>query len=266
MVKKLTYIYALAAGVIAFGIYLLTLAPTVWFIDSGELAAVASTLGIAHPTGYPLFTIVGHIFSMLPIGPSEIYRLNLMSAFFCSLGIFIFYLLVRYMFTRGGVNLNAAKKTDKANTPKKTKSAVSNVKEKLISIPDIIVFSAAGFASLILAFSKTYWGAANSVEVYPLHVFFLVTLMLVFLKAVFATNRNNTEGTFITQNKYYLIFAFLLGLSFTNHLTTILLAPACLTLFFYTNLYDKKDVQAAWFYDSMFYYRVFGISILTHKS
>ena len=82
-------------------------------------------------------------------------------------------------------------------------------------------------------------GAANSVVVYPLHVFFLVTLMLVFLKAIFTTSRNNNGGTFITQNKYYLIFAFLLGLSFTNHLTTILLAPACLTLFFYTNLYDK---------------------------
>ena len=41
--KKLTYIYGIAAGIIAFAVYIMTLAPTVWFIDSGELAAVATT-------------------------------------------------------------------------------------------------------------------------------------------------------------------------------------------------------------------------------
>ncbi len=247
--KKLTYIFGLAAALIAFSVYLMTLAPTVWFIDSGELAAVATTLGIAHPTGYPLFTIIGHIFSILPIGTSEIYRLNLMSSFFCALGIFMFFLLMRYLLS-SGENITALtekpvlKVSDK--NKKQTKSLSAALKEKLISLPDIIVYSVAGFASLVLAFSKTYWGSANSVEVYPIHVFFLVSLMLVFLKAIFATKRNITEGTllrnqsYITQNKYYLLFAFLLGLSFTNHLTTILLAPACLTLFFYTNLYDKQ--------------------------
>ncbi|MEO8513157.1 MAG: DUF2723 domain-containing protein [Ignavibacteria bacterium] len=235
--KKPTYIFGFIASLIAFCVYLMTLAPTVWFIDSGELAAVATTLGIAHPTGYPLFTIIGHLFSMLPIGSSEIYRLNLMSSFFCALGIFVFFLLMKYLLSKGEDSA-AIKAIDKSK--KQSKPQAAGLKEKLISIPDIIAYSAAGFASLILAFSKTYWGAANSVEVYPIHVFFLVTLMLVFLKAIFNTKRNITEGTFITQNKYYLIFAFLLGLSFTNHLTTILLAPACLTLFFYTNLYDKK--------------------------
>ncbi len=239
MTKKLTYVYGIGAAIIAFIVYLMTLAPTVWFIDSGELAAVATTLGIAHPTGYPLFTIIGHIFSLLPIGSSEIYRLNLMSAFFCALGVFMFFQLMKYFLQSGSLQ-NAEKKVEKTTKSKTIKSLPSALKEKLISLPDIIVYSAAGFASLVLAFSKTYWGAANSVEVYPIHVFFLVTLMLVFLKAIFNTKRNNTEGTFITQNKYYLAFAFLLGLSFTNHLTTILLAPACFTLFFYTNLYDKK--------------------------
>ena len=113
-------------------------------------------------------------------------------------------------------------------------------KEKNIELPDPVTCGIAGFASLALAFSKTYWNTANSVEVYPLHVFFLVTLMLVFIKAIYNTgNKKESGNTFISQNKYYLIFAFLLGLSFTNHLTTILLAPACLTLFFYVNIYDK---------------------------
>lgn len=236
--KKLTYIYGIAAGIIAFAVYIMTLAPTVWFIDSGELAAVATTLGIAHPTGYPLFTIIGHIFTLLPIGSSEIYRLNLMSAFFCSLGIFMFYMLVKFFMENGTIAED--KQAAKQPKSKNTKSPAAVVKEKVTAVPDIIVYTVSGFAALVLAFSKTYWAAANSVEVYPLHVFFLSTLMLVFMKAVFSTKRNENEGSFITQNKYYLIFAFLLGLSFTNHLTTILLAPACLTLFFYTNVYDKQ--------------------------
>lgn len=236
--KKLTYIYGITAGIIAFVVYIMTLAPTVWFIDSGELAAVATTLGIAHPTGYPLFTIIGHIFTLLPIGSSEIYRLNLMSAVFCSLGVFMFYMLVKFFMQNGTIaEEKPAAKQPKSKSPK---SPASSAKEKITAIPDIIVYTVSGFAALVLAFSKTYWAAANSVEVYPLHVFFLSTLMFVFMKAVFSTKRNEAEGSFIVQNKYYLIFAFLLGLSFTNHLTTILLAPACLTLFFYSNVYDKQ--------------------------
>lgn len=236
--KKFTYIYGIIAGIIAFTVYIITLAPTVWFIDSGELAAVATTLGIAHPTGYPLFTIVGHIFTLLPIGSSEIYRLNLMSAFFCSLGVFMFYILVKFLMQNGSIPED--KPAAKQPKNKSAKSPAAAVKEKVSAIPDVIIYTVAGFSALVLAFSKTYWNSANSVEVYPLHVFFLVTLMLVFLKAVLNTKRGSNEGTFIQQNKYYLIFSFLLGLSFTNHLTTILLAPACLTLFFYTNVYDKQ--------------------------
>jgi len=236
--KKFTYIYGIIAGIIAFTVYIMTLAPTVWFIDSGELAAVATTLGIAHPTGYPLFTIIGHIFTLLPIGSSEIYRLNLMSAFFCSLGVFMFYMFMKFVLKSG--SLSEDKPAAKLPKNKGAKSPAPTAKEKASAIPDIIVYTVAGFSALALAFSKTYWNSANSVEVYPLHVFFLVTLMLVFLKAILGTKRGMPESRFITQNKYYLIFAFLLGLSFTNHLTTILLAPACLTLFFYTNLYDKQ--------------------------
>ena len=47
------------AFLLSFLLYLRTAAPHVTFIDSGELAAVASSLGVAHPTGYPLFTLIG---------------------------------------------------------------------------------------------------------------------------------------------------------------------------------------------------------------
>ena len=68
------------ASLAALLVYLRTLSPAVSIIDSGELAAVASTLGIAHPTGYPLFTLLGRIFTMLPIASEVIVRLNIMAA------------------------------------------------------------------------------------------------------------------------------------------------------------------------------------------
>ncbi|MGQ0721077.1 MAG: glycosyltransferase family 117 protein [Candidatus Eiseniibacteriota bacterium] len=50
---------ALAVAVVALCVYLRTLAPGITEIDSGELATVAATLGIAHPSGYPLFAVLG---------------------------------------------------------------------------------------------------------------------------------------------------------------------------------------------------------------
>lgn len=38
------------------------------------------TLAFPHPTGYPLFLLIGYITSHLPLGGSIVYRLNLLSA------------------------------------------------------------------------------------------------------------------------------------------------------------------------------------------
>jgi len=242
--KKYNLLFSIIVCVIAFGVYIATLAPTVWFIDSGELATVAVTMGIAHPTGYPLFTIIGHLFTLLPFSNSEIYKMNVMSAFFCSLGIFVFYYLLRFIFAnpapekiQAGIKRSAPIKAAVKSQPK-----LQPVAQK---IPTIILTGIICFTCLELAFSATYWGTANSVEVYPIHVFFLSVLMLVFLKAILSSAEKlsgEESKPFIYENKYYLIFAFLLGLSFTNHLTTILLAPACMTLFFYVNFSDKKKM------------------------
>lgn len=74
----------LLAFALPLSLYLATLAPTVTLEDSGELIAAAYTGGVPHSPGYPLFTMLGKLFSLLPWG-SVAYRLNLMSAFFSSL-------------------------------------------------------------------------------------------------------------------------------------------------------------------------------------
>lgn len=230
--KSKNYITASALFIVSIAVYIKTLAPTVWFIDSGELAAVATTLGIAHPTGYPLFTLIGHLFSKLPVSSSQIYNLNLMSAFFCSLTVFMFVFLMKFIIEHH-IQLIQAEKVKKAAPKKST--------QKAETISPIIGYGIIIFSALLLAFSRTFWDSANAVEVYPIHVFFLVTLSLLFLKAIYDKQSvHSGNGTFLSDNKYYLLFSFMLGLSFTNHLTTLLLAPACLTFFFVENRQNLK--------------------------
>jgi len=60
-------------------LYMRTLAPTVLPADSGEFQLVSYVLGVAHPPGYPLYTLLGKLFTLLPLGDVA-YRLNLFAA------------------------------------------------------------------------------------------------------------------------------------------------------------------------------------------
>lgn len=66
-------------GLAVFLVYLRTLFPTVGGGDSGELLATACATGIAHPPGYPLYTVLAKLFTFLPLG-AVAWRVNLLSA------------------------------------------------------------------------------------------------------------------------------------------------------------------------------------------
>ncbi|MEW6679624.1 MAG: DUF2723 domain-containing protein [bacterium] len=67
--KTIDYAFGLLVLFGSFEVYLHTLTPTVEFHDSGELISVAYTLGIAHPPGYPLYTLLGEVFiTLIPFG------------------------------------------------------------------------------------------------------------------------------------------------------------------------------------------------------
>ncbi len=66
--------------VVALATYVATAAPDVLPADAGEFQLVATQLGVAHPPGFPLYTMAGHLFiRLLPFG-TPAYRLNLFSA------------------------------------------------------------------------------------------------------------------------------------------------------------------------------------------
>jgi hypothetical protein len=52
---------ALAVAAVVFAIHARGAAPTIYVGDSGELVAAAATLGIPHPSGYPLYVLLGKL-------------------------------------------------------------------------------------------------------------------------------------------------------------------------------------------------------------
>ena len=122
-------------------VYRLTLAPTVIAGDSGELITAAVHQGVPHPPGYPLFCVVGKLFTLLPFG-NEAFRLNLMSAVAMTASAVIVFFIVL-----------------------------------LLGQP----LTAATAASLIFAFSGSIWSQASVAEVYALYVLSASLVLLVSL-------------------------------------------------------------------------------------
>ncbi len=77
-----------------FCLYLNTMAPTVYGLDSAELATGAYTLGIIHSPGSPLFLLVGRLFCLLPFGDVG-WRVNLVSVVAGALSAFFVYAAMR---------------------------------------------------------------------------------------------------------------------------------------------------------------------------
>lgn len=70
-----------------FTLYLSTLSPALApYRDSGEMATSAYTLGVSHPTSYPLYILLGHAVEELPLG-SPAFRLGVFSALMGALAL-----------------------------------------------------------------------------------------------------------------------------------------------------------------------------------
>jgi hypothetical protein len=90
----------LLACVLLFALlYFLTLAPGLLPADNGEFQLVGATLGVAHPPGFPLYTLLSKLMTWLPIAASAAYKINLLSLITSVATLGILYLSV-YSLTR----------------------------------------------------------------------------------------------------------------------------------------------------------------------
>lgn len=93
------FIFAALLSFILIPLYIYCLPPVLPpYRDSGEMASVAWTLGIAHQPGYPLYIISAKLFSLIPLG-NPAWRLNLFSAAAGLAGVFVFWRLAAAAFS-----------------------------------------------------------------------------------------------------------------------------------------------------------------------
>jgi hypothetical protein len=87
-------VVAVLAGLIAFSVYFRTLAASISWGDSPELTSAAYFAGVPHPTGYPLYMTLAHVFMRVwPFG-SIAHRMNLLAALSGAAAVALIYLLL----------------------------------------------------------------------------------------------------------------------------------------------------------------------------
>lgn len=72
--------------------YFRTTPSTIYLGDAGEIVTSIHRLGIPHPPGYPLYTLFGKIFTMLPVGDIA-FRVNMMPVFLSLLNLYLMYFI-----------------------------------------------------------------------------------------------------------------------------------------------------------------------------
>src|SRR5215813_1245538 len=175
-------IYGLIAFLASLSIYCFTLAPTVTLVDSGELIVAAKSLGVAHPPGFPLYVMLAHLATLIPIG-SIAFRVNFASGVFAALGAATITaasyqaLLNKLRFTTS----KAIAKEERSKRGKKSRTQAHAADNK--ATPDRVIFlSSALVSGLFLAFSRTFWAYATIAEVYTLNSLLVLVIFLLMFR------------------------------------------------------------------------------------
>lgn len=126
-----------------FALYALLATRTVQGGDVSEFIRLGITPGgVAHPPGYPLYTLICKLFGVLPFGGAA-FRVSLSSGLFAALGVSLLFLILLALEHRRSTALIAA---------------------------------------IILGFSQPYWKVAGVAEVLSLHAFLVLLLVFLVAK------------------------------------------------------------------------------------
>jgi thioredoxin-like negative regulator of GroEL len=182
---------------IALVVYTLTLAPTVTLEDSGELIVASDYLGVPHPPGYPIWSLMTWFFQWIFNGvtyhgyPNPAWGVGFCSAFAGALACGTLALLV----SCSGLQILHGLKKETRVLGEKTESLFCCV---------------AGISGgLLLAFSQGMWSQSVIAEVYALNILFQTAVLLFLYR--WMVEPENPKPLFL--------MAFTFGLGLTNHQT-----------------------------------------------
>ena len=208
-----------AVFLVALVIYSWTLAPTVTPTDSGELILAAYGLGVAHPPGVPLWVMLAHVASLLPLGNVAV-RVNFSSAFFAALACAMLTLVVAELV----VTASCFAAPRRTNKPLPRSGNIENSNSH-----GFLTFAPAVVAGLLMAFSRTLWGYATISEVYALNA--LLVLLVFFLvvrwRRRIIETRTSSSAVVAGNDTWIYAAAFVFGLAMgVHHVTVALTLPA----------------------------------------
>ncbi|MBN1461192.1 MAG: DUF2723 domain-containing protein, partial [Armatimonadetes bacterium] len=182
-------------GLVALAVYLATLCPTVFVEGTGENIVCVWTLGVPHPPGFPLFCLLGKLFTtLLPIGEAAL-RVNLFAAVMGAMTVSALWLLLRRL-----------------------------------SLGRLV----AAAAALAFGFSAVFWRTATIAEVYTLSTFLVVvqwTLLIAWRAQTVGSEQPQQKKESPCSTAHdgaLLLFGLTFGLALAVHYQHVLLLPAYL--------------------------------------
>ncbi len=187
-IKAFDIIVAFILLIIAFIAYAKSLGPSVIAGDCGELTTEIYNMGACHPPGYPLYGIIGKLYTFLPIGDIA-YRVNLFAATAGAGAVFFFYLIVVKFL---GLNRDTGKLSFKIQLP-------------------------AVCASFLFTFGYSNWWCVVGGKFYSLNtllVALMIFVMILWYEEIICF-RNEERLHF--AERMTILLAFCMGLSLTNH-------------------------------------------------
>ena len=204
--KKWNTILGWFSFLIALITYTLTVEPTVSFWDAGEYILTASKLQVGHPPGAPLFQMLGAFFSIFALEPSQIgWMMNMMSAVSSAFTI---------LFMFWTITLLLKKLVDNHEDFNKNQS--------------IAILGSGLVGSLAFAFTDSFWFNAVETEVYAMAT--LIMAVLFWLGLRWEQDMDKPRG-----NRWLILIAFVIGLSFGVHFMGLLTIPAIGLVYYFKN-------------------------------
>tara|TARA_R110000850_G_scaffold199977_1_gene326157 strand:+ start:61293 stop:64613 length:3321 start_codon:yes stop_codon:yes gene_type:complete len=191
---------------VALTTYWLTVEPTASFWDAGEYITTSSNLEVGHPPGAPLYQLMGAFFSIFASDVTQIaLMVNLMSVFASAFTIlFMFWSLTIIL-------RNIITKTETLDTHKA-----------------ILILGSAAVGALGFTFTDSFWFSAVEAEVYAMAS--CIMAILFYLGLRWEKDMHTPRG-----NRWVILIAFLVGLSFGVHFMGLLTIPAIGLLYYFKN-------------------------------
>ena len=208
-----------AVFVVTLLLYTWTLAPTVTLVDSGELILAAWGMGVAHPPGFPLWVMLAHLASLLPLGNVAV-RINFSSALFAALACATLTLVIAELIITASSSPKPKRPSKAAQQSRKGEDSIGG---------RFLMFAPAAGAGLLMAFSRTLWSYATITEVYALNSLLIIVvlfLMVGWRRRILETQTAKNEQVTIHDSWLYAA-AFMFGLAMgVHHVTVGLTLPA----------------------------------------